>query len=341
MSLKKIDQAALNSWVDGIIQKQRVLGVKAKGDRFAFGPLSSSSELRLDYDVTILPPKQYFLPPKETLLRFRAAGSYEPVVDTDPFVLFGVHPYDIAAISQMDAIFSKDKHDAHYAARRDSATIVACDPQRASANVFAGCMGTATAKDGFDVLLTYVGDGYIVDARTAKGEALVSELTNAQEPDAASLARREQVWQAAPQFLRKHELRCPPEELPSLLANSYNHPVWGERAALCHSCGSCNLVCPTCYCFDVRDEIDWDMQGGIRLRQWDGCMLRDFAVVAGGHNFRPQKEQRYRHRYYRKGRYLWDRMGQIACVGCGRCITACTTKIANPVEVYNALLEGN
>ena len=27
--------------------------------------------------------------------------------------------------------------------------------------------------------------------------------------------------------------------------------------------------------------------------------------------------------------------GQIACVGCGRCITACTAKIANPVEVYN------
>ena len=32
-------------------------------------------------------------------------------------------------------------------------------------------------------------------------------------------------------------------------------------------------------------------------------------------------------------------MGVIACVGCGRCITACTTKIANPVEVYNELME--
>jgi len=31
---------------------------------------------------------------------------------------------------------------------------------------------------------------------------------------------------------------------------------------------------------------------------------------------------------------------QIACVGCGRCITACVTKIANPVEIYNRLAEG-
>lgn len=40
-----------------------------------------------------------------------------------------------------------------------------------------------------------------------------------------------------------------------------------------------------------------------------------------------------------QGKYLWDQHKQIACVGCGRCITACTTKIANPVEVYNRLSE--
>jgi ferredoxin len=125
-----------------------------------------------------------------------------------------------------------------------------------------------------------------------------------------------------------------------LLEGREEHPVWAERAQLCHSCGSCNLVCPTCYCFDVQDDVGWDLQNGTRSRRWDGCLLSDFALVAGGHNFRHRREQRYRHRYYRKGKYLWDRMGQIACVGCGRCITACTTKIANPVDVYNALVEG-
>ncbi|MGQ9674361.1 MAG: 4Fe-4S dicluster domain-containing protein [Chloroflexota bacterium] len=339
MSLKKADQAALNSWVNRLIAKHRVLGVKEKADRFIFGPLSSASELRLDYDVTILPPKQYFLPPREELLKFGQTGDHQPVFDDTPFVLLGVHPYDMVAISQMDAIFSKDNHDSHYMTRRKGATIVACDVQKPSSNVFAGCMGTATVQEGFDVLLTYVDDGYVVDARTAKGEELVSELGDVPAADPDSLRRRDEIWKAAPQLLRKHELKCAPDDLPALLEKSYRHPIWRERATLCHSCGSCNLVCPTCYCFDVRDEINWDMQSGVRSRQWDGCMLRDFAVVAGGHNFREQKDQRFRHRYYRKGKYLWDRMGQIACVGCGRCVTACTTKIANPVEVYNALLE--
>ena len=34
-----------------------VIGVKSKGDKFAFGQLESASELRLDHDVTLLPPK--------------------------------------------------------------------------------------------------------------------------------------------------------------------------------------------------------------------------------------------------------------------------------------------
>jgi ferredoxin len=89
----------------------------------------------------------------------------------------------------------------------------------------------------------------------------------------------------------------------------------------------------------MRDDVDWSLKSGERKRTWDGCLLHRFAEVAGGHNFRADRTARYRHRFYRKGKYLWDRMGQIACVGCGRCITACTTGIANPVEVYNALVE--
>jgi ferredoxin len=70
-------------------------------------------------------------------------------------------------------------------------------------------------------------------------------------------------------------------------------------------------------------------------------MLSEFAVVAGNHNFRPDKAERFRHRYYRKGKYIPDTIGQTGCVGCGRCVTACVANIANPVEVYNRLVEGS
>jgi ferredoxin len=69
-------------------------------------------------------------------------------------------------------------------------------------------------------------------------------------------------------------------------------------------------------------------------------MLNDFAAVAGHINFRKDKAARFRHRYYRKGKYVPSKIGgQIACVGCGRCITACVANIANPVEIFNRLAE--
>jgi len=338
--IKKLSPAAFDAWVDGLVGKQRVIGVQADGDRFSFLPLARAADLRLDYDVTKIPPKKLFQPTPETLMTFTRGGTYEPVFDREPFVLFGVHPYDMAAILQMDRVFEEKNPDEHYRARRESATVVVSDVQRASANVFAGCLGTATVSEGFDILLTKVGPDTLVDARTAKGRALMAGLERAPDADAGSLARREQVWEDNAKYLRRHELQMEPAEIPALLERSYDHPVWEEKAALCFSCGSCNLVCPTCYCFDVRDDVDWTLGKGERRRAWDGCMLQNFASVAGGHNFRKNRSDRYRHRYYRKGLYVPSKLGgELSCVGGGRCVTACVSKIANPVEVFNRLLE--
>jgi ferredoxin len=318
-----------------------VIGVRERSDRFAYGELSSSSELRLDHDVTILPPKKFFLPPVEDLVRFSKRDGFESVVDETPFVLLGVHPYDVFAISQLDTLFSNDNRDVHYMTRRERATIIACDVETPSGDVFAGHMGTAVIETGFDILLTKTGESYLVEIATEKGEAAAERIMNAPNATDADIQAREDVWKRNALALRQYELRPAVGYLPHLLAEAYTHPVWEERARNCFSCGSCNLVCPTCYCFDVQDDFNWDMESARRYRIWDGCMLSEFALVAGDHNFRPDKAERFRHRYYRKGKYIPDKIGQTGCVGCGRCVTACVANIANPVEVYNRLVEGS
>jgi heterodisulfide reductase subunit C len=165
-------------------------------------------------------------------------------------------------------------------------------------------------------------------------------MTGAKPASADALSKRKAVQDKNKVALNKHPLECKPAFIPKLLEKGYNHPVWEEKARLCYSCGSCNQVCPTCYCFDVQDRVNWDLKGGVRQRAWDGCLLEDFATVAGNHNFRKDRAARFRHRMYRKGKYVPAKIGgQIACVGCGRCVSACTAHIANPVEVYNTLLE--
>jgi ferredoxin len=339
MCILKADESAMSTWVEGLIAGGNVIGVQSRRDRFDFAPLTKASDLRLDYDVSLTPPGRVVLqPPHEVMLRFRGA-NYESVLSDEPYVLLGVHPYDMVAINQMDRVFSKDNVDAHYMARREAATIVVVDPQSVSENSFAACMGAATVDKGFDVLLTKVDGGYVVDARTDKGKALIEGLRGAPEATEADLEARRAVWRENESRLRRHELAMSPSELPALLRESYDHPVWEEKARLCFSCGSCVTVCPTCYCFDVQEDVNWDLESGQRTRAWDGCMLESFAAVAGGHNFRKDKVDRYRHRYYRKGMYVADIVGECACVGCGRCITVCVSKIAQPVEVFNRLWE--
>jgi ferredoxin len=340
MSVKKINKDAFIGFVDQLIKGRNVIGVQANGDRFDFAPLDSAKDLRLDYDHTLQPPKKYFLPPVETLLTYDIGAGYKSVFDDAKFVLIGVHPYDMVAMNQMDRIFSQDNYDAHYMRRRNNATIIASDVVTPSKNVFAGSMGTATVKEGFDILITDIGDGYLAEIASKKGQELAAKADGLVAATKSDLKKRQDVWAENQSRLNKHQLKCKPCDIPRLLDKAYSHPVWQEKAETCFSCGSCNLVCPTCYCFNVQDYVNWDMKSGSRERAWDGCLLDGFAKVAGGHDFRKNRADRFRHRLYRKGKYVPAKIGgEIACVGCGRCIDACLPDIANPVNVYNRLVD--
>ena len=124
-----------------------------------------------------------------------------------------------------------------------------------------------------------------------------------------------------------------------LLEKNYDSEVWKKQSDKCLACGTCTLVCPTCFCYDVQDDIHLDLKTGERTRTWDGCLLRKFTEIGSGEVFREDILDRYRHRFHRKGRYLPDRFGFIACVGCGRCASQCISNIADPVNLINMLFE--
>jgi ferredoxin len=341
LGLKKFLKSDLDTALDQLISSgTRIEAPVAKRERFVFGTLEKSSYLRLDYDVTLLPPKKYFFPPRKQLYTFSDTTGYQSQVDSEPFILFGVHPYDMIALNQLDILFSEDPCDTHYIPKRRNCTIVALDVITPSENVFAAAMGMAVVDSGYDMLITAIGpDEFIADAPTQKGQALLDCIIGC-DPTDEDLAKRLLAWEENHHKLKRHYLKCKPSDIPSLLERGYNHPIWEEKARTCFSCGSCNNVCPTCYCFDFRDEVDWHFNTSCRIRYWDECLLKDFTRVAGGHIFRKTATQRFRHRLYRKGMYVPAKVGgQMSCVGCGRCVGSCLPDIANPVNVYNRLVD--
>ena len=76
--MKIISKKDFASFVNTLIKDDtwNIIGVKAKGNKFAFGPLESADELRLDYDVTLLPPKKYFFPQRETLFTYSLTNGF-------------------------------------------------------------------------------------------------------------------------------------------------------------------------------------------------------------------------------------------------------------------------
>jgi predicted aldo/keto reductase-like oxidoreductase len=98
-------------------------------------------------------------------------------------------------------------------------------------------------------------------------------------------------------------------------------------------CGICTYVCPLCYCFSNEDEKSFDGEKCQRCRKWDSCILPDFALIAGGKNFRATLKQRYYNWYYHKFVRAYQEFGRSHCVACGRCQSYCPAQI----DIYQVL----
>ncbi len=335
-----ISKESLSSVVESLAKEMEVVGVKSRYGKYVYDRITNFDELCFDYDVTVMPPTKYLLPARETLLKFEVDGEpqVESAIETTPRAIIGVHPYDIKAMELLDEAFLSTNPDPNYSARRRNTIIIGVDCLNPSPKSFAPSMGTNLTETGFDLLLTNIGTDYMVTVGSEKGADLLSKYGQVREPTGDEITRQRAVREEA---LTKYKLSLEvfKERLPKLLEESYDDPYWESKSESCLSCGSCVMVCPTCFCFDVQDEIALNLKEGERFRRWDGCMLIDFAKVATGENFRHDKTSRLRHRIYRKGKYILERYGKFGCVGCGRCAVACLADIASPLEAFNAIAE--
>jgi formate hydrogenlyase subunit 6/NADH:ubiquinone oxidoreductase subunit I len=257
-------------------------------------------------------------------------------VQATPTVVFGMHDCDQHAVRLFDRIFSHGFTDQHYRLQRESTFIIGIECLApCTEQSFCRSMGTTSpAPDVFDLHMIDLGDDYCIEVGSADG-ARLAQFSGFFAASRADLERRNLVlqekWSRFP-----YRLDCDLTELPALLGDAYESPLWQELGDQCLACGMCTQVCPTCYCFNIEDNVDLTLTKGQRYRSWDSCQVNDFAIVAGGHNFREKRAARQRHRFMRKGKYQYDANDMVGCVGCGRCATACLVHIT-PIGTVNKL----
>lgn len=321
--------------VERLLKDYWVFGTRRKHGVPVFDDISSFEELELVDTPTHLSAKEFMFPQREPLVRFDTVDkTSEPVVQSRDQALVGLHPCDIRAISLMDRVFAYGVPDANYLARRRRTIIVGtgCFPDE---NCFCSSVGTTDPGPGFDIFLNRIEGGFLVRIGSETGEKLLKGL-GLRNPRPAETEEHTNIENArAASFVTR--LEADYKLLPSIYAKSESSPVWDRIGKICYGCGSCNHVCPTCYCFDVVDSVSGDLRNVERVRVWDGCTQEEFAVVSGGHNFRARRADRLKHRFNRKFNYLFEKYGELFCVGCGRCSRTCLVKI-NIAEVTNELI---
>jgi sulfhydrogenase subunit beta (sulfur reductase) len=302
---------------------------------FRFERLERWSDAQLDYTRTQLPPKKYFLPPRETLFRFDPQAGYQPALEDAErrIVLFGVHACDIHGLNILDEVFGGRYPDPYFKTRRKNIAIIGidCVPDE---HCFCRSMRADFVDHGFDLFFYDIGEHYFVLVGSALGDDMVLATGSLFEP-----VQREDVLEYKRRSSRKREqyrLQVEIRDLPEIFELEYENRVWEDLGEKCLSCGACSMVCPTCYCYEQLDVNALGCSGCTRERCWDSCLFYTHALVAGGENFRESRADRIKFRFYHKQRGFVAEYGRPSCVGCGRCVTACPVGI-DVVQVLNRL----
>lgn len=312
---KTISRKDLLSWLERLLRERIVIAPASSNGLVLFQKVSRVEDIILDFDNTVLSPKECLLPLSEVLFTIEQEdGNIKlmPASVDQETVLFGLRPCDAKGMAVIDKPLLAAPADALYEQHRAKTTLIGLACSQVRPECFCTSMGTApNDPSNLDILLTKADDSYVIQAVTEKGEALLP----------SDLMVESEVTPPPPPSCQP----VPAEGIVEVMRGTFDIPYWSRLADRCIHCNICAYVCPTCYCFDIRDYRD---KGSIeRVRSWESCQAAGFTRLAGGYDPRGTKGARLRQRFYHKLLYFPEHFEVIGCVGCGRCVRYCPVNI--------------
>ena len=248
-----------------------------------------------------------------------------------PFCIVGVKACDLKGFKIQNYVFmNHDYQDPFYIKMCENNLIISIDCTLAIDTCFCLALNVKPyPQENFDINLSMVGEGFIVEVGSQKGQNLVEKYSFLFEEGKKEFIsqrdkQREKVIKAVEKNIRENKIPYQ-DSFKGIIERGYESNIWADEANNCVECGACNTICPTCHCFLLYDQKDENRMA--RLRIWDSCMIKDFARVAGGANPRPELWMRLRNRFEKKFDFFPKVANIYACTGCGRCISACPAKI--------------
>ena len=302
-------------------------------DFHSFKSINEGKRPDFTYQNTRLSAKSLIYPQSERLFEYSldkntpdAHVLKEAAKDFSPQAIVGMRPCDVHALQIIAVNFHDSQYgDPWWVQRSEATTLVGLGCNDPCSTCFCTSVGGGPFDvQGMDALMYDMGDSFLVRSLTEKGIAFIEKAGHGSSPEDSILKKAEDLAISAAEKIKAH-VRT--DKLSAKVVNElFEASFWEEVAFPCINCGTCTYLCPTCWCFDIQDEVLG--KTGDRIRNWDSCMFPLFTLHASGHNPREENVQRVRQRFMHKLKYYVDKYHNgVQCSGCGRCVKHCPVNI--------------
>jgi len=286
-----------------------------KNDTVAYAKVEDPTKLKLIKEPPLHSFKKFLVPPEEALFKFEKEELREipdAGIDILKQVIFGINPIDLKALVLLNHVFEKDPW---YQERMKRTLIIGQSliPENVEQNIFHIKYEEDILEHlQFDIFLEVQpltptlsrkgrGMKYFVYSGSEEGQKILDDF---------GYKDYEHIQFAGP--IKEEGLDPMMVKYRDALKKNYKKEIWeDDLGARCIECGKCTLICPTCFCFDIRDENflscgeDLFLQRGgngigssaeergkerektrnlicgIRKRSWSACFYSDFSEIAG------------------------------------------------------------
>jgi len=326
-------------------------GSYLRDEAHIFGRIDDLEKVELGLRIarSPVPAKTVFAPLRERVAVYPSRDYHWEVEipeESLPTVL-GIRGCDLRALEFLDLIFLEDEvQEPFYAARRKNTVMITTDCAEIAPSCFCTVLGTPPYPEkGFDINLSPIEAGFVVEAGSERGEELLAEAQGLmREASDEQVAQRDAMRQKTIDAL--NEQNAPykfDKPIAQIVTEGKESEKWHKLVVPCVECGACTHICPTCYCFYLYDQPTEYREGlSERVKGYDSCLYADYGKMAGVGGMkptpRPTLAARLRHRFLHK--YCWapEKYDVFGCTGCGRCKDACSGAI-DVREVIKELAE--
>ena len=313
--------------------------VEKESNQTFFVRPDSIGDIDLDAPIPSQPPKHTVFPQIERIFHYsydRGAKKAEIIADfkPEPKALFGLRSCDLNGVQCLDRFFiGQEFTDDVYLEHRKKTFIVTNTCTKPFKQCFCVCTDSGpSAREGYDLNLTDLGDEYLVEAGSDRGKALAEKMGLKKAGSGHLEAKKAVVDGSISRFesIATDNKAWISRVMNRITTGFIKGEIWEYIGNQCFECGACTFVCPSCSCFNIEDVNRKDSSTD-RLRSWDSCSFEGYTRMAGDHNPRKPVEDRRNKRFFCKLSYSQSKKYlRPGCVGCGRCQWVCPGDIGLP-----------